>query len=154
MYVFMHACIPAFKMIIVCTYICMYAFMHACFVRTHACIYASIHTHTYIHTYIHTYTHVCIHTHAYTHAVFLDEIDAIVGKRSLEGADGGEAAGVQQRVLSTLLNEMVSMCVCIYIYIHKHYTRIYIYILYIHKHLSLDGGKDAGVCNRWYFLCY
>jgi ATP-dependent 26S proteasome regulatory subunit len=37
--------------------------------------------------------------------LFLDEIDAVVGRRSLEGGDG-EAAGVQQRVLSTLLNEM------------------------------------------------
>ncbi len=39
--------------------------------------------------------------------LFLDEIDAVVGRRSLEGGGGdGEAAGVQQRVLSTLLNEM------------------------------------------------
>ncbi|EKX53132.1 transitional endoplasmic reticulum ATPase D [Guillardia theta CCMP2712] len=39
--------------------------------------------------------------------LFLDEIDAIVGKRSLDGSgDGTEANGVQQRVLSTLLNEM------------------------------------------------
>lgn len=40
-------------------------------------------------------------------AVFLDELDAIVGKRSLEGGGDSEAQGVQQRVLSTLLNEMV-----------------------------------------------
>jgi transitional endoplasmic reticulum ATPase len=39
--------------------------------------------------------------------LFLDEIDAIVGKRSLEGgSDGAEAGGVQQRVLSTVLNEL------------------------------------------------
>ena len=34
--------------------------------------------------------------------LFLDEIDSIVGKRS----DGGTGRGVQERVLSTLLNEM------------------------------------------------
>jgi transitional endoplasmic reticulum ATPase len=39
--------------------------------------------------------------------LFLDEIDAVVGRRALDGGGGdGEAAGVQQRVLSTLLNEM------------------------------------------------
>ena len=39
--------------------------------------------------------------------LFLDEIDAIVGRRSLEGgSDGAEAGGVQQRVLSTVLNEL------------------------------------------------
>jgi hypothetical protein len=33
--------------------------------------------------------------------------DAIVGRRSLEGgSDGAEAGGVQQRVLSTILNEL------------------------------------------------
>lgn len=34
--------------------------------------------------------------------LFLDEIDSIVGKRS----EGGSHRGVQERVLSTLLNEM------------------------------------------------
>ena len=39
--------------------------------------------------------------------LFLDEIDAIVSRRSLEGsADGAEAGGVQQRILSTILNEL------------------------------------------------
>ena len=39
--------------------------------------------------------------------LFLDEIDAIVGRRSLEGSgDGAEASGVQQRILSTMLNEL------------------------------------------------
>ena len=47
--------------------------------------------------------------------VFLDEVDALVGKRALSdgagesGGDGGggaTAGGVQARVLSTLLNEM------------------------------------------------
>lgn len=39
--------------------------------------------------------------------LFLDEIDAVVGRRSLDGGgDGAEAGGVQQRVLSTLLNEL------------------------------------------------
>jgi transitional endoplasmic reticulum ATPase len=39
--------------------------------------------------------------------LFLDEIDAIVGRRSLEGgSDGAEAGGVRQRVLSTILNEL------------------------------------------------
>lgn len=35
--------------------------------------------------------------------IFLDEIDAMVGKRAL-GKEGGET--VQERILSTLLNEM------------------------------------------------
>jgi SpoVK/Ycf46/Vps4 family AAA+-type ATPase len=34
--------------------------------------------------------------------MFIDEIDAIVGKRSLDSS----ASGVQERVLATLLNEM------------------------------------------------
>lgn len=34
--------------------------------------------------------------------IFLDEIDSIIGKRS----DGTSQRGVQERVLSTLLNEM------------------------------------------------
>ncbi len=34
--------------------------------------------------------------------IFFDEIDAIVGKRSL----GDSTEGVQERVLATLLNEM------------------------------------------------
>lgn len=45
-------------------------------------------------------------------SVFLDELDAIVGKRSLEGGGDSEAQGVQQRVLSTLLNEMVRPLWC------------------------------------------
>ncbi|KAJ3092154.1 hypothetical protein HK102_010278 [Quaeritorhiza haematococci] len=40
--------------------------------------------------------------------IFFDEIDAIVGKRALEGKAGGDGGGpsVHERVLSTLLNEM------------------------------------------------
>ncbi len=38
--------------------------------------------------------------------VFLDEVDAMVGKRGLSGTDTSEGNGVQSRVLSTLLNEM------------------------------------------------
>lgn len=38
--------------------------------------------------------------------VFLDELDAIVGKRSLEGGNDSGSDSVQERVLSTLLNEM------------------------------------------------
>ena len=41
--------------------------------------------------------------------VFLDEMDALVGKRSLEGeqdSKGNAAGGVQLRILSTLLSEM------------------------------------------------
>jgi transitional endoplasmic reticulum ATPase len=37
--------------------------------------------------------------------IFLDEIEAIVGKRNL-GSGGSSADSVQERVLSTLLNEM------------------------------------------------
>jgi AAA+ superfamily predicted ATPase len=37
--------------------------------------------------------------------IFLDEIDAIVGKRSLDSSDR-HGSGEQERVLSTLLNEM------------------------------------------------
>lgn len=41
--------------------------------------------------------------------IFFDEIDAIVGKRSSEfGVSGGDS--VQERVLSTLLNEMDGIC--------------------------------------------
>ncbi|KAJ3331242.1 hypothetical protein HDU76_003703 [Blyttiomyces sp. JEL0837] len=42
--------------------------------------------------------------------IFLDEIDTIVGKRAMEGSGGSGSSGnrdpVQERVLSTLLNEM------------------------------------------------
>jgi len=38
--------------------------------------------------------------------VFLDEIDALVGKRGMTQGEGDEASSVQSRVLSTLLNEM------------------------------------------------
>ncbi|KAI8909376.1 P-loop containing nucleoside triphosphate hydrolase protein [Powellomyces hirtus] len=39
--------------------------------------------------------------------VFFDEVDAIVGKRGLDGGGGGKGGDtVQERVLSTLLNEM------------------------------------------------
>ncbi|KAI9013080.1 P-loop containing nucleoside triphosphate hydrolase protein [Gaertneriomyces semiglobifer] len=38
--------------------------------------------------------------------VFFDEIDAIVGKRAFDGSSGAQADTVQERVLSTLLNEM------------------------------------------------
>lgn len=43
--------------------------------------------------------------------IFFDEVDAIVGKRSLEKSSGGGGSGrggdsVQERVLSALLNEM------------------------------------------------
>ena len=40
--------------------------------------------------------------------IFLDEIDAIVGKRNFggTGSGGGESDGAQSRILSTLLNEM------------------------------------------------
>ena len=39
--------------------------------------------------------------------LFLDEMDAIVGSRGLEGSnDGGSTSDVQARILSTLLNEM------------------------------------------------
>jgi transitional endoplasmic reticulum ATPase len=37
--------------------------------------------------------------------LFLDEVDAIVGNRA-GGGGSGESGGVQERVLSTLLNEM------------------------------------------------
>jgi SpoVK/Ycf46/Vps4 family AAA+-type ATPase len=37
--------------------------------------------------------------------IFLDEIDAIVGKRDLTGGSGGDSS-VENRILSTLLNEM------------------------------------------------
>jgi ATP-dependent 26S proteasome regulatory subunit len=38
--------------------------------------------------------------------LFLDEIDAIVGSRGLDGSSGGGTSDLQARVLSTLLNEM------------------------------------------------
>ena len=38
--------------------------------------------------------------------VFLDEVDALVGARNFDGSGGGGDDKVQQRVLSTLLNEM------------------------------------------------
>lgn len=38
--------------------------------------------------------------------IFFDELDAIVGKRNLESSSGGGGTSVQERVLSTLLNEM------------------------------------------------
>ncbi len=40
--------------------------------------------------------------------IFFDEIDAIIGKRSLDGGatGGGNGVSVHERVLSTLLNEM------------------------------------------------
>jgi transitional endoplasmic reticulum ATPase len=38
--------------------------------------------------------------------VFLDEVDALVGKRAMEGQGGGRGDSVQERILSTLLNEM------------------------------------------------
>ncbi len=39
--------------------------------------------------------------------LFIDEIDSLVGRRSGGGAgEGGRQGGVQERVLSTLLNEM------------------------------------------------
>eukprot|EP01097_Dermamoeba_algensis_P009577 TRINITY_DN678_c0_g1_i1.p1 TRINITY_DN678_c0_g1~~TRINITY_DN678_c0_g1_i1.p1 ORF type:complete len:424 (+),score=44.36 TRINITY_DN678_c0_g1_i1:434-1705(+) len=38
--------------------------------------------------------------------IFLDELDAIVGMRSLTASGGVQDGGVQERVLSTLLNEM------------------------------------------------
>ena len=38
--------------------------------------------------------------------IFFDEIDAIVGKRSSEFGVSGGGDSVQERVLSTLLNEM------------------------------------------------
>jgi transitional endoplasmic reticulum ATPase len=46
--------------------------------------------------------------------VFLDEIDAMVGKRGMSGeeGDGDAATGVQGRVLSTLLNEMDGVVTC------------------------------------------
>jgi len=44
--------------------------------------------------------------------IFFDEIDAIVGKRSSEfGAGGSSGDSVQERVLSTLLNEMDGVAV-------------------------------------------
>ncbi|GBG28461.1 26S proteasome regulatory subunit 6B [Hondaea fermentalgiana] len=38
--------------------------------------------------------------------VFLDELDALVGKRAMSSGEADEAGSVQSRVLSTLLNEM------------------------------------------------
>lgn len=46
--------------------------------------------------------------------LFLDEVDALVGKRALgDGGGGGDTSGgVQERVLSTLLNEMDGVEAC------------------------------------------
>lgn len=38
--------------------------------------------------------------------LFFDEIEALVGKRSITSGMGSSSGGVQERVLSTFLNEM------------------------------------------------
>jgi SpoVK/Ycf46/Vps4 family AAA+-type ATPase len=38
--------------------------------------------------------------------IFIDEIDTLIGKRSLDGGGGGKQDVVQERILSMMLNEM------------------------------------------------
>ena len=38
--------------------------------------------------------------------IFLDEIDAMVGRRDMGSGESSQSSGVQSRILSTLLNEM------------------------------------------------
>ena len=74
--------------------------------------------------------------------IFFDELDAIVGKRNLESSSGGGGGtSVQERVLSTLLNEMdgVEGSRGVLVVVNQAGTKIIIII-----NLFIGGYKQTG----------
>ena len=87
--------------------------------------------------------------------IFLDEIDAIVGKRALEG-QGHQASGEQERVLSTLLNEMdgIENKPGILVIVRRKDARYPGASLVTHHQPRPDGHRRLPIDSRWLMLRY